>query len=108
MKSAYPFLNAVGILWVWAALGTRAAVFYVDVNNPSPSWPYTNWASAAGAIQDAVNAASNGDQVLVNDGVYDSGGAVVTGSLLNRVVIAKAISVLLSPRGPGFSAAGRG
>ena len=53
------------------AAGSRgfAAVHYVDLNSPSPSPPYTNWASAARIIQDAVDAAAAGDEIVVTNGI---------------------------------------
>jgi hypothetical protein len=43
---------------------------YVDINNVSPTVPYTNWLSAATNIQDAVDAAEDGDTILIADGTY--------------------------------------
>jgi len=57
-------------------------------------WPYTNWATAARVIQDGVDTAMDGDQVLIADGVYDLGGGVTPGySLSNRVVVTQAITI---------------
>lgn len=71
-------------------IGTR----FVWTNSPSPAAPYTNWATAAHTIQAAVDAASEGDLVLVADGVYNTGSSVSPGGLLSsRVVIARGVTV---------------
>jgi len=67
---------------------------YVALNNPTPQSPYTNWMQAATNIQDAIDVAINGATVLVSNGVYQSGGRVLPGTVLtNRVVIDKPITV---------------
>jgi len=48
-------------------------VRYVDAASASPMPPYTNWATAALVMQDAVDSAVSGDTVLVTNGVYPVG-----------------------------------
>jgi hypothetical protein len=70
-----------------------ARTLYVDLNSPTPASPYTNWSTAATDIQNAMDAAATGDLILVTNGVYAAGGRVVFGTLTNRVVINKAVTV---------------
>ncbi|MCK5851799.1 hypothetical protein KAH27_02110 [bacterium] len=78
----------------------NAVTNYVWLGSPSPTSPYTNWSTAAHVIQDAVDAANDGDLVLVTNGNYTTGGGLTPGfSLSNRVVITKSIT-LQSVNGP--------
>ncbi len=77
-----------------------AATNYVWQSSPSPTSPFSNWTTAAHVIQDAVDAANDGDLVLVTNGIYTTGGGLTPGfSLSNRVVITKSIT-LQSLNGP--------
>lgn len=99
------------LLLAWCGLmvlPAPAAVRYVNLNNPTPAPPFTNWATAARTIQDAVDVTVDGDEVLVTNGVYRTGGRVavppVTNTPIttvsNRVTVTNQIT-LRSVNGPG-------
>src|SRR5436190_21409886 len=62
---------------VFLALNASADVHYVDLNSTNAAPPYTNWVTAATNIQDAVDAAAAGDEVVVTNGLYATGGRAV-------------------------------
>jgi len=96
---------ALLLLLLFLATATAsAAVRYVDTDSTSPSPPYLDWSTASATIQEAVDAAAAGDEIVVTNGTYATGGrAVGTKLLANRVAVDKPItrrSRLRSARSP--------
>ncbi len=74
------------------ATSSFATTRYVSLaGNNTP--PYTNWLTAATNIQYAISASTNGDIVVVTNGTYNTGGAVVYGTMTNRIAITNGITV---------------
>src|SRR5712672_3520490 len=74
-------------------LRASAATHYVNVGSTGPIPPYTSWATAANNIQDAVDSAGSGDQVVVTNGIYQAGSRVSPDAATNRVVVTNAITL---------------
>ncbi|MFN2351762.1 MAG: right-handed parallel beta-helix repeat-containing protein [Kiritimatiellia bacterium] len=73
----------------------HAADYYVASTNPTPEHPYATWATAATNIQEAVNAASNEDTIMVRAGVYTlPANPVVAQSSTNVLYITKSLTLL--------------
>jgi hypothetical protein len=97
-------ISVYAILFCWAVLilHSSGATFYVDQGGLNPTPPFAAWSTAATNIQDAVNAASAGDTVLVTNGVYAYGGISTDGLITNRVSVVQAMLVQ-SVNGPAVT-----
>ncbi|MDD5483039.1 MAG: choice-of-anchor Q domain-containing protein [Kiritimatiellae bacterium] len=95
MKHYLIGLTAVLLICFFGICACSGDTHYAATNMLSVE-PYTSWENAASNIQWAADAATEGDTVLVSNGVYEAGGLTnyPTGTLLtNRLVITSAITV---------------
>ena len=74
-------LHLTAGIFLLAASNLSAALLFVSAGSVNPTPPYNSWNTAAHTIQDAVNAASSNDVVLVTNGAY-AGGLVLVKPLL--------------------------
>lgn len=89
-RCALPLAVSVGLLLSPAA--APAATLYVDAASAAPAMPYATLATAAHSIQEAIEAAADGDRILVAPGTYAAGSTLVDGQA-TRVAITKALTV---------------
>jgi hypothetical protein len=69
---------------VLVAFVANGAIHYVDVNSTNPVPPYISWDTAAVTIQDAENLSNGGDEILVTNGIYRTGGTLDSRVSLSR------------------------
>ena len=93
-------LAALGLLAAGSCLG---AVHYVATNSPASASPFTNWITAAHTIQEAINASEGGDEIIVTNGTYATGGVPADGfGISNRIAVTNAVWVR-SVNGPALT-----
>lgn len=85
-------LSIIGVIFFPTLSWAQRTVLYVDVNGTNPVSPFTNWSTAALTIQDAVEVATPGSVLLVNDGVYQTGTQTADGTT-NRVTVTQALTI---------------
>ena len=72
------------------------ATRYVSTSGGNQA-PYTTWATAARAIQSAINAASSGETILVNNGTYNISAAIdLQGGKILRSVNGSGVTTIFS------------
>src|SRR6266576_5689926 len=87
------FRNSCIVFCVALAVSASGATHYVNAGSSVPEFPFTSWSTAAHTIQEAIDAASAGDDILVTNGVYATGGKAASGALTNRVALDKPVFV---------------
>jgi hypothetical protein len=94
IHTAKPVAGILLTALILSGMTAGAATRYVNVNGTNPTPPFTSWDTAAAILQDALDAATGGDTVLVTNGVYFIGGrSFSTGSSTNRALITKPLLV---------------
>src|SRR5882724_3160631 len=101
MKKPRSLVFFTAVLLLASAGRTSCATYYVDQNSTNSTPPYTNWATAATNIQDAIDAAVAGDEVVVTNGLYATGGRAVYGTMTSVAVDEPLL--LRSVNGPQFT-----
>lgn len=67
-KVRFPNLSLLAGIFLASHLSPcHAVTHYVNIANSTPAPPYTNWATAATVIQDAVDVTVAGEEILVTN-----------------------------------------
>ena len=69
MKKLSKYASVSILIFIISSFNILSATNYVSKTGGHVS-PFTSWANAATSIQDAVDSASAGNTILVNDGTY--------------------------------------
>lgn len=80
------------LLLAMLAGNALAATHYVLKDNPGAESPFSSWDTAAPDIQSAIDVAAEGDDILVESGLYDSGSTFYD-NCTNRIVVPSAVTV---------------
>src|SRR5262249_30874786 len=104
MNTSFVPSACIGGFWFLLARprSSFVATHYLGATSTNAAPPYTNWATAATNIQDAVDAAVAGDEVVVTNGTYSAGARTMDGVTTNRVAVDKPLT-LRSVNGPQFT-----
>jgi hypothetical protein len=104
MKRFPGFVVSLGVMALLAtARASAGSVRYVWPGSPAPGAGFLQWSNAAHTIQAALDAAVDGDTVVVTNGVYAAGGGPAAGAALtNRVCLTRAVTVR-SVNGPSVT-----
>jgi hypothetical protein len=95
-----PLFSIATTMMVLVAANASATIHYVNANGSAPTPPYDTWATAATNIQDAIDVAVAGEEVVVTNGIYQIGHG--PGPLWNRVTVTKPLT-LRSVNGPAVT-----
>jgi uncharacterized repeat protein (TIGR03803 family) len=110
MKSIQPMIlvafAAMIVVAFFDGLTCSAATLYVSQTSPNPTPPYATWATSAHTIEDAIDEATAGDEVVVTNGVYAS---IAIGAYVRvRSVNGPVVTVIEGAPSPGSTFFGLG
>ena len=90
----FRILGVGGLFILFYVISASGAIHYVDLGSTNPISPYSDWVTASTDIQSAIDSSTNGDLILVTNGLYQTGGRPLNGyASTNRVTVDKPVTV---------------